>query len=379
MVIRGGLRRITTSLVSALTVTVVTLTFTQCTRSGHHTTVTPQSISSRVAATPAGLTLDGHPWWPTGFNAYQLASNHALNPGCGATNDPEAYFASLPPHSLTRFNAFAALAVNVDTGRADFRAIDDVFAAAKRHDQFVVPVLAAGDGACEGDHFKDRDWFASGWHSTPASLHQTFSQWVATAVTRWRNEPTLAGWTLVGEPEPLICTSFDCGESARRCPDDATAVLRRFVDTAGDELRRLDSQHPIWGGQTGGGQCGTAGDEYTTIAASPDMDVLEYHDYGADGVPLPGDRYNGLARRIQQAKEVAKPLVVAEIGENAGSCRSLQTRADNVRTKIIGQRQAGTDGALLWAWVPDPRPQDCTFDIGLGDPLYSVVADLAEP
>lgn len=111
---------------------------------------------ARVTTDGTGLRLDGQPWWPTGFNAYQLGTNWAVNWGCGAMVDLDAYFGALPPHSLTRFNAFQALAVDRFTGELDFGPLDAVFAAAEAHGQLVIPVLAAQDGACEDEVFKDR-------------------------------------------------------------------------------------------------------------------------------------------------------------------------------------------------------------------------------
>lgn len=130
----------------------------------------------------------------------------------------------------------------------------------------------------------------------------------------------------------------------------------------------------ITAGLTGGGQCGTQGDEYGQLAASPYVDILQYHDYGADGVVLPGDQWNGLGRRLAQASDAGKPLIVAEIGQAAGSCYDPIDRAADIDTKVDGQREAGSAGFLLWAFVPDPRPDDCTFDIGYDDPLWGVFA-----
>lgn len=129
----------------------------------------------------------------------------------------------------------------------------------------------------------------------------------------------------------------------------------------------------ITAGLTGGGQCGSQGDEYEYLAQSPFVDVLQYHDYGADGVPLPGDQWNGLQRRITQSAAVGKPLLVGEIGQLAGSCGDVDSRATGIAAKIDGQRAAGTAGALLWAFVPDPRPTDCTYDIGPSDPLWQTI------
>ncbi|MGA9871231.1 MAG: beta-mannosidase [Rhodococcus sp. (in: high G+C Gram-positive bacteria)] len=327
---------------------------------------------SRVTASADGLSLDGAPWWPTGFNAYQLATDWAVNAGCGAMVDLDAYFSSLPPHSMTRFNAFQALATNKFTGQLDFGPMDAVFAAAEAHDQLVVPVLSPQDGACEGDAFKDRQWYVDGWAAQPAA-GLSFQDWMTTAVARWKDSSALAAWELVGEPETSLCGDATCGWSTRTCPPDAAQVLRSFFDTAGAQVRAIDSQTLITAGLTGGGQCGSQGDEYQYLAESPVVDVMQYHDYGADGVALPGDQWNGLQRRIVQSNAAGKPLLVAEIGESAGSCKSVETRAASIAGKIDGQRQAGTAGALLWAFVPDPRPSECTFDIGYNDPLWDVI------
>ncbi|MGW4479462.1 beta-mannosidase [Rhodococcus triatomae] len=339
-----------------------------------------QPAPARVGATGTGLTLDGAPWWPVGFNAYQLATDWSVNRGCGAQVDLDAYFAALPGVTITRFNAFSALATNKFTGAVDFAPVDAVFAAAERHGQLVIPVLTAQDGACEDDVFKQRGWYVDGWQQQAPGQTMSFQDWVDTAVGRWRTSPALAAWELVGEPETSVCPGGNCDWANRVCPPDAAEVLRTFMDDAGARVRALDPGRLITAGLTGGGQCGTQGDEYRYIGESPNVDVLQYHDYHADGIPLPGDQWNGLARRIDQVQEIGKPLLVAEIGQAAGECLSYAQRAADIGTKIAGQRAAGTAGALLWAFVPDPRHDECTYDIGPGDPLYELLdAYLPDP
>ena len=92
--------------------------------------------------------------------------------------------------------------------------------------------------------------------------------------------------------------------------------------------------------------------------------------------PLPGDQWNGLAERIRQGEVLGKPGVVNEIGQSAGSCGSTEQREADLRTKVNGQRAAGTAAALFWAFVPDPRTDQCTYDIGPQDPAFDLVADL---
>ena len=357
--------------VVALLATAV-LVVTGCTHGAPEPAASP--AGPRVGATSNGLTLDGRPWYPTGVNAYQLATDWSVNLGCGAMVDLDEYFSALPPRSLTRFDAFQALAIDRTTGTLNYSAVDAVFDAARAHDQLVVPVLTAQDGACEDEVFKDREWYVDGWRSVAASAAVvSFEDWIRIAVERWRDEPALAAWETVGEPETSVC-GLTCDWFDRSCPADAAAVLRAFTDATGALMRSLDPRTLVTAGLTGGGQCGTQGDEYELIAASPYVDVLQYHDYGADGVALPGDRWNGLVRRFEQANQVGKPLLVAEIGQAAGSCLDPAERAADIDAKVTGQRDAGSAGFLLWAFVPDPRPAECTFDIGYDDPLWSVIA-----
>ncbi|MBD0323497.1 MAG: beta-mannosidase [Aldersonia sp.] len=330
----------------------------------------PDELPTTVTATANGLLLDGEPWWPAGMNAYQLGTNWAVNRGCGAQVDLDAYFGALPPRSLTRFDAFQALATDRVTGQIDFTALDAVFAAAERHRQMLIPVLVAQDGACEDERFKTHDWFTGGWRQA-TTQPLTFEGWMRSAVQRWSSSPAVAMWEIIGEAEPAHCDFAQCTDSGR-CPDDAAQVLRRFVDDTGAIVRSL-SDKLVTAGSAGGGQCGTQGDEYQYVAASPGIDVLQYHDYSEGRQPLPGDEWNGLARRFEQARAVGKPLLVGEIGEYAGSCRTLTQRADDLSARIDGQRAAGSVGVLVWSFVPDPRPQECTYDVGPEDPLFAVL------
>ncbi|MGW1737557.1 beta-mannosidase [Nocardia sp. NPDC001965] len=330
--------------------------------------------SGRVSVVNGGLRLDGRPWWPAGLDAYQLATDWSVNRGCGAQVDLDRYFAALPPNSLTRFDAFESLATDKTTGGRNWSPIDAVFAAAARHRQWVIPVLTAQDGACEDEVFKEYDWYADGWRHRPHGSAASFRDWVVAAVERWRSAPALAAWELVGEPETSMCATGTAGVRERICPPGAARVLRNFMDEAGAVVRQLAPVQLITAGLLGGGQCGSAADDYGYLAESPNVDIVQYHDYGADGIPLPGDRWNGLARRIEQSTAAGTALLVGEIGQYCdGSPAALDRRAADIERKITGQRAAGTAGALLWAFVPDPRTGPPTYDIGPADPLFDVL------
>lgn len=307
------------------------------------------------------LYLDGRPWWPTGLNAYQLATDWGINVGCGAEVDLDAYFSALPDRSLTRFNAFQNLAVNKHTGELDFTAIDRVIETAEAHGQMILPVLAGQDGSCDDDVFKQRDWYVGGW-TQPGALPLSHRDWVATAVGRWSDSPAIAAWEPVGEPEPSVCAGNDCSLEARTCPADSARVLRTWTDEVGRLIRGDDPGRLITAGVIGGDQCGIVEEGYELLAESPYVDVLQYHDYD-EAALLP----NRVAR-------VDKPIVVAELGIAAGSCVPLDERARQVGRRLDGYLATGAAGALLWAFVPDPRGEECTLDIGPGDPVLAELA-----
>lgn len=334
------------------------------------------SAAARVRAAGTGLILDGAPWWPLGVNAYQLGTDWSVNAGCGAQTDLDAYFGSLPPRTLTRFWLFAGQARD-RTGALDFGPLDRVFAAARRHDQLLLPVLGNGEGACDGG-FKQSGWYRGGWRTDTAGS-RTFPEWIDTAVRRWRSEPTVAGWSLLNEAEVSDCGDAACTWSARRCPADAGAVLRSFVTDASALVRRLDPDRLLFAGVAGGGQCGAAGDDYRALSALPAVDVAEYHHYASDGATFPGSPYDGLAVRLRQAAQVGKPLFIGELGMDAGSgCAvSREARAGIVERNTARLREAGAAGVLLWSAVPDRRVSGCTMDIGPDDPVWPVVAAAA--
>ncbi|WP_278315164.1 cellulase family glycosylhydrolase [Lolliginicoccus levis] len=330
----------------------------------------------RVAISSGSLMLDGTEWWPAGFNAYQLATDWDINDGCGAEVDLDKYFGALPEGSLTRFNAFQTFAVDKTSGEINYEPLDAVLRAAERHGQLVIPVLSGQDGACDGEVFKQYPWYVSGWRDAPMPL-LTFEHWARSLVSRWSDSPVVAAWELVGEPEPAACTDASCAAESRECPADAALVLRRFFDEAGAIVRALDPGRLITAGYLGGDQCGTAGEDFMVPSASRHVDVLQFHDYAIDDPLQVGEHRESLEARSQQARQLGKPLLVAEIGVSAGSCRSVEERADLIAARIREYHLLGAAGVLVWSFVPDPRTSQCTMDVGPGDPLWGMIGQFS--
>ncbi|WAL45768.1 beta-mannosidase [Rhodococcus pyridinivorans] len=305
--------------------------------------------------------LDDRTWWPAGLNAYQLGTRWEVNHGCGAEVDLDEFFGALAPRSVVRFDAFQSHAVHRIGGTLDFTALDAVFDAAERHRVYLIPVLAPQDSECDAGGYKQADWYDTGWRDPLPGHVLAYDDWVATAVDRWGSSSVVAMWELIGEPETATCTDEECTLERRECLPGGARLLRGWIDDAAAIVREHDPDRLVTVGTIGGDQCGSAGDDFTTVAGAEHLDVVQYHDY--DDAQFLEQRLDGLS----------KPMLVAELGVRAGSCRGVNERADIVDRTLTQYRELGADGALMWSFVPDPRPDECTYDIGPDDPVHYVL------
>lgn len=331
----------------------------------------------------SALYLDGAPFRFTGVNAYELGTEWSLNPGCGTqVSNLGELFDALPAGSVLRFWAFQSLAVDKHTRSLNFAALDRVVAAAQQRGDLLIMTLTDQAGTCGDGEFHDAAWYAGGWRDrylAPAQDRDllSYAGWVRAVVTRYRDSPAVGMWEPVNEPEASDCAAGYTGAACfghTSCPARAAALLRDFFDAVGGEIHRLDPGVPVAAGLQGGAQCGTAGAGYATVAGSPGLDVLTYHDYGFATVGLPAE----LAVRLRQAAAAGKPLFVEEAGIHAGSgagCRSPAARSGLVAGKVAAALTAGAVGWLAWNWVP-AAPDGCSYDIGPGDPALATLGAL---
>lgn len=265
------------------------------------------------------------------------------------------------------------------TGSASIRLgvpLPQVGAGARRHPRrwllagtlAVVGAILAGFLIADrsgGDVFKDDSWYAEGYRRNhPPGTPSTYREWVEEAVIRYRDDPTILAWQLVNEADPKT-------SEAGRCPGRSAEVLQAFTADMARLVKDLDPNHLVSVGTIGSGQCGTAGDEYAELHAIEQVDLCEYHDYSPGAIP--GDEWNGLARRLEQCAELDKPLFVGEMG--VPSRDGLDARAIEFDAKLDAQFDAGVTGILLWRWAVDR--EGAPLDISAGDPALAVLADHA--
>jgi hypothetical protein len=347
------------------------------------------SPTGQLPITESGqhLEIGGIPTVFTGFDAYQLGTDFGTNTGCGSmatTAQIDSFFSSLRPNSLVRFWAFqGTMATDVHTGQLDWAPLDNVFYQAAKYHVYLIPSLSDQAGTCDGGHWQDAAWYSGGFTTAYNSASDSngkglaplsYSDYVTDIVSRYADSPALGMWEPVNEAEASNCPAADQPSNCwgnQTCPNEAAsaAALDSFYTTVGAKIHALDPEHLVEAGFLGGGQCGTAGSDYENVGASPGIDVLSVHDYfGA--LPLGGDRWNGVAARLTQARAVDKPIISGEVGIKAGidqsGCVSLQQRALDMSAKMTAQFAAGASAFLVWDWLTDPLGP-CSLNTGPTD------------
>ncbi len=345
-------------------------------------------VNNIIAASGSHLVLNGNAYQFTGVNAFEIATDWGTNAGCGEMETDaqlDGLFASLPPNSMVRFWAFqGGLATDVNTGHPDWTPIDRVFAAAAAYHQRLIPVITDQGGVCDGGHWQDPSWYEGGFKevfndslNSDGTGHSPLSYWtyLQEIVNRYKDSPALGMWEPISEAEASTCPPqyqpTNCG-GHQTCPDESVAAwaLRYFFNAVGSEIHALDTEHLVENGLLGGGQCGIANGDYRYVSASPEVDVLSYHDYYPSS-PYGSANWAAIDSRISQALSLSKPIIAGEAGILAGprpGCVSLANRNDDILQKEQALLQAGGSGMLVWDWVPTGAAT-CSYDVKPADPL----------
>lgn len=338
------------------------------------------------------LFLDGKPYQFTGVNAYELSTYWGGDGSCGAMLSDQQlndFFSSLPADSMVRTWAFeGSSAIDVNSLTINWTYLDRVINAASSYNIKLILTLSDQAGTCDNNYWHDVAWYNGGYMNVINNSQGTdpLSYWdyVQQIVTHYADNPTIAMWELVNEPEASECSNPAVGsacEGTQTCPDEATAAqaLLNFFNSVGAMIKSIDSNHLISSGMIGSGQCGGQGSDYQLVNASPYIDVASYHDYGSDTTPIPGDQYNGLQVRINQMAAINKPLMVGESGilasDTVTGCTSTAQRAADFQAKITAMFDQGIVGFLPWDYEPTLTATTCSYDIGPGDPTFGVLSN----
>jgi mannan endo-1,4-beta-mannosidase len=225
---------------------------------------------------------DAVPLRPIGVNFYSAAGDPAIFQCGPRQDDPDAqlddYFRRIRSETgstVVRFWAFQSYT----GGGTDWRALDRVVRLAKAHGLLLIPVLENQWADCTLGGPRDAGWYAGRYREPDGGYPLAYEEYVRRVVTRYRDEPAILAWMLMNEAE------------AKR-PDGTgdPDALYGFAEQMSRLVKELDPNHLVALGVIGGGQPGTAGASFERLHALPTLDLVTYHDYLADEVPLPGAR-----------------------------------------------------------------------------------------
>lgn len=218
-------------------------------------------------------------------------------------------------------------------------------------------------------------WYQGGYKTTVEGV-STYRGWVIEAVTRYKDNPTIALWQLVNEGEARN-PDGTCSETPAR---DA---LRAFADDMAGLIKSIDPNH-LAGLGTIAGECGSNEADYAYIGAGANIDVMDWHDYGinSDGAPDPGhplgvdNAESGFTVSLARAVANGKVFIVGEAGINWSAFGiTRDERATLFDAKLAAQFAAGSQGELLFTWHDAPMTSDPTrgLEITTDDPALTML------
>jgi hypothetical protein len=332
------------------------------------TSLQRQNLRQRAAGSPfvtksgTNLMVNGSPLRLIGYNW------HWMGTGCGPPTDTEIDTTFSQIKTASHGNVVRTAFYQSGSNNGAYSDFDRYIAYAKKYGLDIVPMLVNHWKDCEpSTETKLSSWYQSGYKQTNVGYPLSFRDYAIKLAQHYANEPTIAFWQLVNEPD------------AGPCGAAGAYVLRSFADDMTAAIKAVDPNHMVDLGAPR--EC--AGDnptDYTTIV-SGQVDLCDvWHDYGQVATPLPSQ----IQQQIAICRNLNKPAFVGESGICAdstanGDCSgtvttaTLNQRATFFDAKLSAGFNAGLAGYIIWK----KGSESVQYDIGPGDPTESVLAKYA--
>ena len=322
------------------------------------------SLPNFVTRSGATLLLNGRPYRFTGLNIYNANNQGQCWYELGTTASLDQTLTAIgPAQNVFRAWFFQSLATR--DGQRDWSTFDATLAAARAHDERVIATLGNQFSDCEGPAPVRRTeaWYRAGYASLrDGGMAESYRDWVAEVVARYRDDPTILAWQLLNEAAVV--------SSSGRCSPSASGTLKHFAQDMARLVKGIDPHHLLSLGSWGLVDCGLAGSAYQDVHSVAGIDFCEVHDYSGPSSALT----TSLQLRLRQCRALGKPLFVGEIGIKLQDAGSPAKRAAAIRAKLSAQFAAGVAGALIWDWANADQSAYSGYEVQLGDPTLQVLA-----
>jgi hypothetical protein len=324
----------------------------------------PCPPSPFISTWNSALCVDGHPLRLIGYNW------HWIGTGCSSPTDAsiESTFAEIKRSS--KANVVRTAFYQSGSNGGSYTDFSRYIAAAKRHNLYIIPILANQWTNCEpSGATKTVSWYRDGYTLTGDGYPLSFRDYVRSVAAHYANEPTIAFWQLVNEPD---AEGEECGASAAQ-------TLRAFADDMVSTIKAHDPHHLVDLGVPGGCSAGASAG-YRAIVSGL-LDVADvWHDFQNFTLAMPPM----MQQRIEVLQALHKPAFIGESGICAdvtanGTCtgivspESLAQRASFFDTKLSAGFRAGICGYIVW----NKGPLSLQDDVGQGDPTENALAKYA--
>jgi len=321
----------------------------------------PVSDTNFVSHSGTQLVVAGRPFRATGYNFHWIGDDSCPGPSAAETEAAFAAIAATSKGAVVR----EAMYQGGDDNLA-FTRFDHNVAVAKKYGIRIIPMLANEWTNCEpSSGNKHLPWYQTGYTQRNDGYPLSYSDYVTKFAKHYANEPTIAWYQLVNEPDARSA-SGSCDEPS------AASALRKFADTNAAAIKAVDGNHMVDLGSIS--WCGGQGNNFQFVNSGK-VDLLDiYHDYGAAT-----DR--SVSSHLAAGKALGKPSFVGESGicadvNSAGTCTgtvdsaSLAQRSVFFQAKMKAYFDAGASGYLIWNWGTTSRG----WDVAPGDPTENVMA-----
>jgi mannan endo-1,4-beta-mannosidase len=324
----------------------------------------PVTYSNFVSHNGTKLMIAGQPFRAIGYNFHWIGDNSCPGPSAAETDAAFAAIAATSKGTVVR----EAMYQGGDDNLA-FTRFDRNVAIAKKYGIRIIPVLTNEWTNCEpSNSAKHLPWYQSGYTQTNDGYPLSFQQYAVAFARHYANEPTIAWYQLVNEPDARQA-SGSCDEAA------AATALRTFADTNAAAIQTVDQNHMIDLGSIS--WCGGQGNDFQFVNAGKVGICDAYHDYKIA-------TNSSVSSHLDACKALGKPSFVGEAGicadvNASGACTgtvspsTLAQRAVFFQAKMKAYFDAGASGYLIWNW----GSASMGWDIPPGDPTEKVMASFA--